>query len=370
MMPYAITMWDFSWLERRWPGAGFEDWDQALGELVERGYDTVRIDAYPHLVAAGAERTWELLPQWNQQDWGAPALVEVQVLPALVEFIAKAREHGVRVALSTWFRQDRDDVRMRIDSPEAHARVWSDTLRHLRDADVLDTVRFVDLCNEFPLPVWAPFLYGGDAGEPLRRSGDRVNHWTSTAIRELRREWPDLDFTFSVTKQYDDLADQDVSEFDLLEPHLWMASSTDFYQRVGYGFERFETTGYENVVARALSTYRGDQERYDRELFEGIDRLADWSRATGKPLVTTECWSIVDYKDWPGLDWGWVKELNERAVRRAAATGRWAGLATSNFCSPQFRGMWRDVAYHRRLTDLITSSPVDDDLVRLERSRA
>ncbi|MCU1437277.1 MAG: cellulase, partial [Naasia sp.] len=85
-------------------------------------------------------------------------------------------------------------------------------------------------------------------------------------------------------------------------------------------------------------------------------------RSTGKPLVTTECWSIVDYKDWPGLDWGWVKELNERAVTRAAATGRWIGLATSNFCSPQFRGVWRDIDYHRRLTDLITSAPVDDDL--------
>ncbi|MBN1791595.1 MAG: cellulase, partial [Bacteroidales bacterium] len=24
--PRAITMWDFSWLERRWPGAGYEDW--------------------------------------------------------------------------------------------------------------------------------------------------------------------------------------------------------------------------------------------------------------------------------------------------------------------------------------------------------
>jgi hypothetical protein len=31
--PRAITMWDFSWLERRWPGAGYEDWDKALSEL-------------------------------------------------------------------------------------------------------------------------------------------------------------------------------------------------------------------------------------------------------------------------------------------------------------------------------------------------
>jgi hypothetical protein len=45
--PIAIAMWDFSWLERRWPGAGYENWSVALDELVERGYDAVRIDAYP-----------------------------------------------------------------------------------------------------------------------------------------------------------------------------------------------------------------------------------------------------------------------------------------------------------------------------------
>lgn len=77
--PVAITMWDFSWLERRWPGAGYEDWDLALDELVERGYDAVRIDAYPHLLAADPSRTWDILPPWNTQDWGAPAPVSVQV---------------------------------------------------------------------------------------------------------------------------------------------------------------------------------------------------------------------------------------------------------------------------------------------------
>ena len=60
--PLAMTMWDFSWLERRWPGAGYEDWDQALDELKLRGYDAVRIDAYPHLVAVDPRQEWELLP--------------------------------------------------------------------------------------------------------------------------------------------------------------------------------------------------------------------------------------------------------------------------------------------------------------------
>jgi len=38
-----------------WSGAGYEDWDRALDELAERGYDAARIDAYPHLHAIVAE---------------------------------------------------------------------------------------------------------------------------------------------------------------------------------------------------------------------------------------------------------------------------------------------------------------------------
>jgi Sugar-binding cellulase-like len=87
--PLAITMWDFSWLERRWPGAGYEDWDHILDELVLRGYDAIRIDAYPHLVAAAPQRTWELIPVWSVQDWGSPAKNRVQVQPALNQFIRK-----------------------------------------------------------------------------------------------------------------------------------------------------------------------------------------------------------------------------------------------------------------------------------------
>jgi hypothetical protein len=41
--PRAITMLEFSWIERRWAGAGYEDWDRALDELKERGYNAVRI---------------------------------------------------------------------------------------------------------------------------------------------------------------------------------------------------------------------------------------------------------------------------------------------------------------------------------------
>ena len=53
--PRCITMWDFSWIERRWPGAGYEDWPQVLDELRERGYDAIRLDAFPHFIATEPE---------------------------------------------------------------------------------------------------------------------------------------------------------------------------------------------------------------------------------------------------------------------------------------------------------------------------
>jgi len=77
---------------------------------------------------------------------------------------------------------------------------------------------------------------------------------------------------------------------------------------------------------------------------ESIDLL----RAARKPLIATECSSVVDYKDAPLLEWDWIQELCEAGV--------WAAIATSNFCGPQFRGMWRDIEWHRRMTRSIHSA--------------
>ena len=72
--PFTIAMWDFSWIERRWPGAGYEDWDTALSQLVDRGYDAVRIDAFPHFVSKDVSKTRTVYPVWNTQDWGSPSV--------------------------------------------------------------------------------------------------------------------------------------------------------------------------------------------------------------------------------------------------------------------------------------------------------
>jgi hypothetical protein len=78
--------------------------------------------------------------------------------------------------------------------------------------------------------------------------------------------------------------------------------------------------------------------------------------------MISECWGVVNYKDLPGLDWGWIKELCEIGSITAAETGQWVAIAISNFCGPQFAGMWRDVEWHQNLTKRIKSAEVNGKL--------
>lgn len=356
----AITMWDFSWLERRWPGAGYEDWDRALDELGERGYDAVRIDPYPHLLAADPLGRWELLPIWDQNDWGSPGPTDVRIQPALTDFIAKCAQRGIAVALSSWFRPDRTDARMKIRGPQDLAEVWAVTLDTVADAGLLDSVLYVDLCNEYPLSLWAPWLRQATRQEDPSRTDPEVHRWMAESLAAVRARHPGLAYCFSFASELRDRDHQDVSAFDLLEPHVWMAHPdvSDFHAEVGYDLEkcRFEPQQWAAMVAQGEYAYRQRPEHWEQLLRAAVDDMADWSSDTGKPLVTTEAWAVVNYKDWPRADWGWIKELCELGVNAALQTRRWAAVCTSNFCGPQFRGMWRDVAWHRQLTDRIRRS--------------
>ncbi len=352
--PVAITMWDFSWLERRWPGAGYEDWDEALDGLVERGYNAVRIDAYPHLLSAGARRVWRLKPQWTIHDWGACGLVDIQVQPHLNQFIAKCRERGIHVGLSTWFREDLGDQRQQISTPDIHAQIWLETLRSIEEAGLLDAILYVDLCNEWPQ--WGTF-FGKDSERKDWRSPASLA-WMRKSIAILQQNYPQLPFCYSFSEHlFEDNSAVDVGYMGLLEPHVWMAKDTDFHRQIGFQWNSFDLEEYRPVVEHAEQLYRKDEQGWQRALAQLIGKLAEWGDQTGKPLVTSECWAMVNYRDWPLLDWGWVKELCAFGVVEAVKTGRWAGLATSNFCGPQFVGMWRDKAWHQNLTRLIRSAP-------------
>ncbi len=142
---------------------------------------------------------------------------------------------------------------------------------------------------------------------------------------------------------------------DFLEPHIWMAQADDsrFYKTLGYQYTHFGNQNYNEVLSKAEALYRDSPDYWCELLKAHILWSAEQSEEADKRLMTTECWALVDYKDWPGLDWGWIKEVCALGVETAVATRRWDALATSNFCGPQFRGMWKDINWHQQMTKLI-----------------
>ena len=361
--PRAITMWEFSWIERRWPGAGYEEWDRALDELSERGYNAVRIDPFPHLLAADPHKTWTLKPEWNTQDWGSPDVNRIVLLPALFDFIGKCRDRGIMVGLSTWYREDDANTRMSITGPEVMAANWIKTLDLIAQAGLVDSILYTDLCNEWPGVDWAPFVKPhmtyGDWDKPESLA------YMHKAIMLVRAKYPQMPLLFScATDEPEGYIKQDVSDFDLLDPHIWMVQQHggEFYKLTGYNYERFDPKGYTNLSLKAEDVYRARPDYWQKGLIDAIDRHSTVSRKMKMPLITTECWGIVDYKDWPLLKWDWVKDLCALGAVRAAASGQWLAVATSNFCGPQFVGMWRDKAWHQQLTQKIKSAEIAPEL--------
>jgi len=361
--PRAISMWEFSWIERRWDGAGYEDWDRALDELRERGYDAVRIDPFPHLLAADAHKTWTLLPEWNTQVWGSPDINRIVLLPALFEFIGKCRDRGIMVGLSTWYRQDEDNTRMTISGPEVMAAQWLKTLDLIAAAGLLDAILYTDLCNEWPGDAWAPFMKPHlNFGEWDHPASLEFMHRT---IALVRARYPKMPLFFSCSSErVENYLENDLSDFDLLDPHVWMTQENggEFYKIVGYAYERFDPKGYTNLSLKAEETYRARPRYWQDALVHKIDRLASVSAKLNKPLITTECWAIVDYKDWPLLKWDWVKDLCALGAQHAASSGQWLAIASSNFCGPQFVGMWRDKNWHLSVTRSIKSASISPAL--------
>ena len=366
-MATTLTMWDFSWLVRAHGAeAEYADLERVLDELAERDYDVVRIDAYPHLIAAGSgggrrERT-TVLPQADWLMWGNHAPVEVEPAAALVRFLALARERGRRVALASWFLEDEDGRAAAVVTPADFARGWGETLALIEREGLLDVVACVDLANEWPIASWcggahaAIFGAGGRGGVGERWSARELTGIASyfTAIDPLRERWPQLRYTFSFADAFPSLRELDVSRFDLLDVHLWLDTADEEWARRTEPFA--PTTGEPGALQRHVDlvweAYWPERDRWLGALLRSLDAQAAWARERGLALWTTESWASVIWEGLPTPDgrdaWDYVRDVSEIAAVAAAQRG-WEGICSSSFSQPHFPGMWDDASWHRRL---------------------
>lgn len=380
MMPsrFACTMWEFSWLVRRsGKEAEYANWDRVLDELAERGYNCIRIDAFPHLVAADALGArvdeFTILPQPGYFMWGNHEAVQANPRAGLVEFIGKAKQRGIYIGLSSWFNDDTLHRRAEVRTPADYARIWMETLDLLDGASLLDRIVWVDLCNEFPLPIWSAGAFEAIFGalpQDLAGIGAIMNgEWSSHSLQTMQRyfddsiaplhaKYPDLKYTFSLVgigaAQVQNL---DVSAFGVAEPHIWLTDDAQWMMESG---QVLALTGAPDAVRihaeKMRDLYAPNRDAYFRILEARLDFWAAWARAKNLPLFTTEAWGPVNYDDvtpnGDGGEWHWVKDICAEGVRLAVEKG-WTGICTSNFCQPHFEGMWADVAWHKEMTQLI-----------------
>jgi hypothetical protein len=372
---FSVAMWEYSWLvQRSGRQREYEDWDKVLDELAERGYDCVRIDAFPHCIANGPDgkRTDEFtfLPIDKSFMWGNHDTATANPRKGLVDFMKKAKQRGLYIGLSSWFNDDTTHRKLMIQSPADYARIWIETLDVLAQEDLLDSVVWVDLCNEFPLDMWSPApcrdivspMTPEEAMQPGREwpqeSLRRLEEYLTQSIEPVRKRYPMLRYTFSFQNNLLPVIQKaDVHAFDLAEMHIWAnddekwAEKTDFaHVCEDYPYKLFE---YEK---KCMQLYPDCKDELYRALDEKTDLWSAWAKKNNLPMITTEAWTSVFYEDMThnGFcgEWAWFQEVAEMGVRLAIQKG-WRGICTSNFAEPHFEGMWYDKAWHQKMNELI-----------------
>lgn len=388
--PLAIAMWDFCWLRRHYRTGGFEDWDRALDELAERGYNAIRIEAFPHLVARNAEGKIQETFKFSRTDWkpllwGNDASIEVSPRQALLEFLPKCRARGIRVGLSTWMHPDDTGWNMKNSGPEGLARMWGDTLEFLEQNGLLHDIIYVDLLNEYPSVHCYQWLHdqikamSEKATDKAPANVDRnlvlpdmkptdgrvltlrqrqfINDFANQTITLLKQRWPRMAYMFCQTQSGKAMpwTDLDHSQFGVIDIHYWFSQHPEFMEKTGYWQKLVPMENdqqFQPVYKLIREYWAANKTKMIQWMDEGLAEVASVGRKLGVPYGNTEGWGPVIWLDNPNLDWVWLKETAEICAELGVKHG-YHFNCTSNFTHPHFKTLWDDVKWHQRVTKII-----------------
>lgn len=378
--PLAIAMWDYSWILRHHRYGEFQNWDQVLEGLAERGYNAIRMDAMPQYVAADSDGTIKeefrsVKDGWAPSLWGNDYTMSFRPREALLEFLPKCEKCGIRVGLSTWFSNHgttRKDIFM---EEGAVARAWNETLAFLQNNDLLRNVTYVDVLNEYPnwhgydwlknelnnrsdvarfrldhpeanIPDFDP---AKEKVNPLKKQF--YNDFLTGTLKKLKAGFPGLD-VFAALDSGMELDQIDLSEFGALDYHIW------FHHRggipgLGEVSSKNQTLDYRKVYSDLMQFWKENKASYISWMEGRLRDISGMAAANGIVCGNTEGWGPIFWFDHPELDWGWVKESAEICVDIARRHENYKFICTSNFTHPQFRGMWEDIRWHRKITSAI-----------------
>ena len=391
LTPKRVTnaMWDYSWLVGHYPGGPFEDFDKVTDELLERNFNTIRIDCFPW-IAANMKSLDEVvtfaaspLATWGVSD----KEYKHYILEELVELLKIAKEKGIYVILSNWWvsckeYNQRPDSNGYANAEKLLKKGWEIILKVISDNDLLDIILYVDFDQEFPFFSFAKGMLnelctnerekvisvnGENAMENagLRKNArdlkwnsaqmDFVSDYFSSFIAHFQRLYPELRFTFSLTEYLHEVRALKLSAFDVLELHFWIHNP------------RFENrTGFTSMIKdRGEHDYRDYQARLDKTMHavrpmlmkEMENRLiyaAEWGKEWAAPVITTESWGPWWHMDHKDLKWEWLRDWCTECMCMAADHGLW-GVTPWNYSHPYWKN-WMDVKWYKKVNGAFLNS--------------
>ncbi len=350
----TVVMWDFTFLTRHVKGGSFEDYDRVLDEVADRGYNTLRLDPLPHVVDLAKPDTIYSRPANVKQPlipWDGPHAFEGPVGKWLIEFMEKVLKKGLYYCLSAWSYTF--DQGVRPQNLRDITECWKVQLREWKKRFGFQNCIYVDLSNEYP------YFLNGHLERTIEEYNGRwspewnrnINQEVNSCLREMREEFPELRFMVSV---HGDVKWIDVDlELDAMDIHFYADADPRFCGRTLFdkNYDEYfrDESLFKDFSNRCMASHKAMAPMYRARQRSKLAAFANWSQTSGIPLITTESWASWYYIDHRDLDWSWLLEWAEWSVEDAIDHKMW-GWTPHNYCQPQFEN-WKDVRWHRRLTD-------------------
>ena len=408
----TISLWDFSWYTMTTEGEPFADLDRTFAEAVERGYNTVRLCGMPVLLFTddgprGGTLELDRLggevgqrTRWYTCTGGA----RLDGIAHLLALFRAARKHDCYVILSSWEYQQSfsflaeptlyDALRAVPvgDRAMTIAKSMHRLIDHLKAHQLDDCIAYVEVHNEVE---WTMMASDRPAGQDPWQA---VAPMQPPAIAYLRKRHPEILITtcfasFQLYRQYLHPENGQVAHFHLYEKDVLqdldrkvdLRGAGEFPSEFLASMLRDDAPLFEdyrlppddrwklggNPNGERLMYYHDwiDPVKYDLYLYEHwpeyrrltlegitlrLEAQADWARRLSIPCVVGE--GFLGYTPYESeFEGGPVgKAVAEHAIAEIVRLGFWGSVTCSN--AAPHHPMWTDVAWQRRMNDLIRRS--------------
>ncbi len=363
----TIAMWDYSWLNQHYEGGFYEDYNKVCDELIERGFNTVRIDAFPLVIGKMENNEQEVTIEGDPlRNWGASDKDRKHaVVTELIEFMKITREKNISVILSSWGLGaiEFPDIRKDYANPEDHWKAWEKVLDILKESDLLSHVVYVDFDQEFPFfsPVRPELDRLGKVKkeQSINGSFDRLNwnpeqmkfvrNYLNSTLTHFQGKYPELRFTFSLTSFWKEIRAMNIKTFDVLELHFWLNLSQRFTSRTGFpGLKKDRGNhDYKDYMDRLEKTMLSSRPMLLKDMHNRLAWAKEWSEEIGAPLTTTEAWGPWWHMDHEDLTWKWLYDWCEDGMQLSSDYQLW-GTTPWNYSHPYWEN-WTNVEWYNKV---------------------